>query len=50
MPSADPTSLLTRAELQPDGSRTFKLTEAAPLPTIFGEDLYRRIFEPAPVG
>lgn len=33
-----------RAERNTDGSRTFKLTQAEPLQTSFGEDLYRRIF------
>ena len=34
-----------RAERQPDGSRTFKLVEARPLETSYGEDLYQQIFE-----
>jgi hypothetical protein len=29
---------------KPDGFRTFKLIEGAPLETSFGEDLYHRIF------
>jgi DNA mismatch repair ATPase MutS len=33
-----------RAERRPDGTRTFKLIEAAPLETSYGEDLYERIF------
>jgi hypothetical protein len=33
--------LFLRAEREPDGRRTYKLAE--PLPTSFGEDLYRRI-------
>jgi hypothetical protein len=33
-----------RAERNPDGSRPYRLTEGEPLPTSFGEDLYRRIF------
>jgi DNA mismatch repair ATPase MutS len=33
-----------RAERQPDGSRTFKLIEAEPLETSYGEDLYKKIF------
>jgi DNA mismatch repair ATPase MutS len=33
-----------RAERRLDGERTFKLTEAEPLETSYGEDLYRRIF------
>lgn len=36
--------LFLRAERLPDGRRTFRLREGAPLPTSFGEDLYRRIF------
>jgi DNA mismatch repair ATPase MutS len=42
--------LFLRAERQPDGTRTFKLTEAPPLPTSFGQDLYRRIFETEPAA
>jgi hypothetical protein len=38
------TALFLRAERQPDGQRTFKLVERAPLPTSYGEDSYRRIF------
>jgi hypothetical protein len=33
-----------RAERRPDGSRPFRLVEAEPLPTSYGEDLYRTIF------
>jgi DNA mismatch repair ATPase MutS len=36
--------LFLRAGRREDGSRTFKLTEGEPLPTSFGEDIYRRIF------
>lgn len=36
--------LFLRAERLPDGQRTFRLVEGEPLPTSFGEDLYRRIF------
>ena len=36
-----------RAERQPDGSRTFKLIEASPLETSYGEDLYNEIFPEA---
>lgn len=49
--------LFLRADRQADGTRTFRLVEAAPLQTSFGEDLYREIFEEqadgefaAPVG
>ena len=40
-------ALFLRAEREPDGRRTFKLLEARPLPTSYGEDSYRRIFSPA---
>jgi hypothetical protein len=46
-------ALFLRAERQPDGQRTFRLTEGEPLPTSYGEDSYRRIFGdtgPAPTG
>lgn len=33
-----------RAERQDDGNRTFRLSEALPLKTSFGEDLYKEIF------
>jgi DNA mismatch repair ATPase MutS len=36
--------LFLRAEREPDGSRTHRLFEAAPLPTSYGEDLYREAF------
>ena len=45
------TTLFLRAERQADGTRTYRLTEEAPLPTSYGEDTYRRIFgsdAPAP--
>ncbi len=38
------TTLFLRAERQDDGTRTFRLHEAPPLPTSYGEDSYRRIF------
>ncbi len=37
-------ALFLRAERLSDGRRTFRLVEGAPLPTSYGEDLYRRIF------
>jgi hypothetical protein len=37
------TALFLRAERGAGGQRTFKLREGEPLPTSFGEDLYRRI-------
>jgi DNA mismatch repair ATPase MutS len=43
-------ALFLRAERLADGARTFRLVEGEPLPTSFGEDLYRRIFGPAPAA
>jgi len=43
-------ALFLRAERRSDGHRTFKLMEGEPLPTSFGEDLYRRIFGPTDTG
>jgi DNA mismatch repair ATPase MutS len=37
-------ALFLRAERKPDGTRTFRLTEAEPLETSYGEDLYREVF------
>jgi len=37
-------ALFLRAEREIDGRRTFKITEGEPLPTSYGEDLYRQIF------
>jgi hypothetical protein len=37
-------ALFLRAERAEDGRRTFRLMEGQPLPTSYGEDLYRRIF------
>jgi DNA mismatch repair ATPase MutS len=37
--------LFLRAERLAGGQRTFRLLEGEPLPTSFGEDLYRSIFE-----
>jgi DNA mismatch repair ATPase MutS len=42
------TALLLRAERLGDGRRTFRLMEGEPLPTSYGEDLYRRIFGAVP--
>ena len=39
-----PETLFLRAERQPDGERTFKVSEGEPLQTSFGEDLYVKIF------
>ena len=38
------TSLFLRAERQADGRRTFRVLEGEPLPTSYGEDVYRRVF------
>jgi MutS domain V len=37
-------ALFLRAERGADGARPFKLSEAPPLPTSYGEDSYRKIF------
>jgi hypothetical protein len=37
-------TLFLRAGRQADGARTFKMIEGEPLPTSYGEDLYRSIF------
>lgn len=37
-------AIFLRAERQADGGRTFKVIEGKPLPTSYGEDLYKRIF------
>lgn len=37
-------ALFLRAERQPDGSRTFRLSEGEPLQTSYGEDVYHRVF------
>jgi DNA mismatch repair ATPase MutS len=39
------TTLFLRAERGDEGRRTYRLTEGAPLPTSFGEDLYRQTFQ-----
>ena len=39
-----PNVVFFRAERRPDGIRTFKLIEAGPLQTSYGEDLYRQAF------
>lgn len=39
-----PEALFLRAERQPDGTRTFRLTAGEPLETSYGEDLYREVF------
>jgi DNA mismatch repair ATPase MutS len=40
----EPGTLFLRAERQPDGHRTFRLLPGEPLPTSYGEDLYREVF------
>ncbi len=42
------TALFLRAERTADGRRTYRLVEGEPLPTSYGEDLYRRIFDAVP--
>jgi DNA mismatch repair ATPase MutS len=37
-------AIFLRAERRPDGTRPFKLIEAEPLQTSYGEDLYKEIF------
>ncbi len=46
------TVLFLRAERQDNAGRTFKVLEAEPLPTSYGEDLYRQIFgkDPRPAA
>ncbi len=43
-------ALFLRAERLPDGRRTFRLVEGAPLPTSHGADIYRRVFGLPPDG
>ncbi len=43
-------ALFLRADRQPDGRRTFRLVEGEPLPTSYGEDVYKRVFGTLPVG
>lgn len=38
-------ALFLRAQRRDDGQRTFRLVEGEPLPTSYGKDLYRHIFE-----
>lgn len=38
-------TLFLRAERRPDGTRSFRLIEAEPLETSYGEDLYREVFQ-----
>lgn len=41
-------ALFLRAERLEDGARTFRVLEGSPERTSYGEDLFRRIFEPEP--
>lgn len=41
-------ALFLLAERRPDGTRTYRILPGEPLPTSYGEDLYRKIFEPEP--
>ena len=43
-------ALFLRAERQPDGQRTYRVTSGEPLPTSYGQDSYQRIFGPADGG
>jgi DNA mismatch repair ATPase MutS len=38
-------AVFLRAKRQPDGARTFTVTEAEPLQTSYGQDLYQKLFE-----
>lgn len=44
-----PNTLFLRADRRPDGSRTFQLYEGEPLPTSFGVDIYRQVFQAVPL-
>jgi hypothetical protein len=37
-----------RAERDPDGHRPYRIVEGEPLPTSYGEDLYRQVFGTTP--
>jgi DNA mismatch repair ATPase MutS len=37
--------IFMRAERKADGGRTYKVVEGEPLPTSYGKDLYRKVFE-----
>jgi hypothetical protein len=43
----DAATLFLRAERLADGRRTFRLIAGEPLPTSYGQDLYREIFDTA---
>lgn len=40
----DPRAAFLRAERLNDGSRTFKIVQGEPLSTVYGEDIYKKIF------
>jgi DNA mismatch repair ATPase MutS len=44
----DPSTRFLRAERLPDGRRTFRLVEAAPQSTSYGEDLYQELWSALP--
>ena len=46
----DPAMAFLRAERREDGTRSFHVVEGRPLPTSFGQDLYREIFVESPGG
>jgi hypothetical protein len=43
-----PRTLFLRADPRPDGTRSYRLHEGAPLPTSHGRDVYERVFAPSP--
>jgi hypothetical protein len=45
---ARPDVLALRAERAPDGTRSFRLVEGAPMATSYGEDVYREVFAEGP--
>jgi DNA mismatch repair ATPase MutS len=44
------TTLFLRADRDGDGRRSFQLTEAGPLPTSYGQDVYQQVFAAAPAA
>lgn len=44
----DDDALFVRAERQVNGARTFRMTEGQPLPTSYGQDIYKKIFGVGP--
>jgi DNA mismatch repair ATPase MutS len=43
-------TLFLRAERDSDGRRPYRIIQGEPLPTSYGEDIYRHIFGTAPAG